>query len=430
MGHGNVEAPIPAAAPHPAGAPTVTGPSATSAGWPAVSDPARPRSLLQPHSGAQRVTNIELFFDLVYVFAVTQLSHHLLADPTVGGALQTLLLLAMVWWAWIYTTWATNWLDADRLPVRLMLVVLMLISLVFSVALPEAFGSRGLIVAGAYVMMQVGRSAFVAIAGRGRELERIFIRVVLWCVLSGFLWVAGGLLSGDARVATWTVAMGIDLVGGIAGFYTPGMGRTRSREWTIEGGHFAERCQAFIIIALGESIVVIGSTLAEIHHIDLLEALAFLAAFLGSVALWWVYFDRSAEDGARIIAESSDPGRLALFAYHLIHPVMVAGIIVAAAADARVLLRPWAAGDLATSLMVVGGPALFLAGHALYKFAVWRVVSWPRVGAIVVLGLLLLASGRLPALVLGACVIAVVVAVAVSTGFSIRSRPRREACGP
>ena len=112
-------------------------------------------SLLQDHSGEQRVTNIELFFDLVYVFAVTQMSHHLLASPDVTGALQTALLLALVWWAWVYTTWATNWLDARRIPVRLMLIALMLVSLVLSAALPGAFGSRGLIVAGAYVLMQV-----------------------------------------------------------------------------------------------------------------------------------------------------------------------------------------------------------------------------------------------------------------------------------
>jgi low temperature requirement protein LtrA len=99
------------------------------------------RSLLQDHSGEQQVTNIELFFDLVYVFAVTQLSHHLLAVPTVEGALQTALLLALVWWAWVYTTWATNYLDARRIPVRLMLVVLMLVSLVLSAALPAGAGT-------------------------------------------------------------------------------------------------------------------------------------------------------------------------------------------------------------------------------------------------------------------------------------------------
>ena len=172
-----------------------------------------PRSLLQDHSGEQRVTNIELFFDLVYVFAVTQMSHHLLAVPTVEGALQTALLLALVWWAWVYTTWATNWLDARRIPVRLMLIALMLISLVLSAALPGAFGSRGLIVAGAYVLMQVGRSAFVAIAGRGQRVDRIFARVTVWSVASGCVWVAGAFAGGHARELVWLAALGVDLRG-------------------------------------------------------------------------------------------------------------------------------------------------------------------------------------------------------------------------
>ena len=108
-----------------------------------MSPPHNTHSLLQDHSGEQRVTNIELFFDLVYVFAVTQMSHHLLAVPTVNGALQTALLLALVWWAWVYTTWATNWLDARRIPVRLMLIGLMLVSLVLSAALPGASDPAG-----------------------------------------------------------------------------------------------------------------------------------------------------------------------------------------------------------------------------------------------------------------------------------------------
>jgi len=106
-------------------------------------------SLLRDRTGLQRVTNIELFFDLVYVFAVTQLSHHLLGDPTVRGALQTGLLLAMVWVVWAYTTWVTNWLDPERMAVRLLLVVLMLISLAMSAALPRAFTNLGLVVGGA-----------------------------------------------------------------------------------------------------------------------------------------------------------------------------------------------------------------------------------------------------------------------------------------
>ena len=200
-------------------------------------------SLLQDHSGEQRVTNIELFFDLVYVFAVTQMSHHLVALPTVNGALQTALLLALVWWAWVYTTWATNWLDARRIPVRLMLIALMLVSLVLSAALPGAFGSRGLIVAGAYVLMQVGRSAFVAIAGRGQRVDKIFARITLWSVASGCVWIAGAFVGGRARELVWLAAFGVDLLGDETGFYIPGMGATTSHEWTIAGGHFAERCQ-------------------------------------------------------------------------------------------------------------------------------------------------------------------------------------------
>jgi low temperature requirement protein LtrA len=384
-----------------------------------------PRGLLQDHSGEQRVTSIELFFDLVYVFAVTQMSHHLLALPTVEGALQTVLLLALVWWAWVYTTWATNWLDARRLPVRLMLIVLMLVSLVLSAALPEAFGSRGLIVAGAYVLMQVGRSAFVAIAGRGQRVERIFVRVTLWSVASGCVWIAGAFVGGRARELVWLAALGVDLLADRVGFYIPGMGRTTSQEWTIAGGHFAERCQAFIIIALGESIVVIGQALSVRAHVNAAAVAAFVTAFAGSVALWWIYFDRSADDSARIIATSADPGRLANSAYHLIHPVMVAGIIVAASADQEVLNHPAVVGRAATSWMVIGGAVLFLAGHVMFKRVIWGTISWPRVAALAVLLLLLLAP-HVTALALNIVVVLILVAVAASDRLYGHAMPAPE----
>lgn len=385
-----------------------------------------PRSLLQDHSGEQRVTNIELFFDLVYVFAVTQMSHHLLALPTVEGALQTALLLALVWWAWVYTTWATNYLDARRIPVRLMLIVLMLVSLVLSAALPGAFGSRGLIVAGAYVLMQVGRSAFVAIAGRGQGLGRIFIRVTLWSVASGCVWIAGAFVGGHARELVWLAALGVDLLGDRVGFYTPGMGRTTSEEWTIAGGHFAERCQAFIIIALGESIVVIGQALSVREQVTAAAVAAFVTAFAGSVALWWIYFDRSADESAQVIATSADPGRLANSAYHLIHPVMVAGIIVAASADQEVLNHPAAVGRAATSWMVIGGAVLFLAGHVMFKRVIWGTISWPRVAALaVLLLLLLLLAPHVTALALNIVVVLILVAVAASDRLYGRAVPAR-----
>jgi low temperature requirement protein LtrA len=149
--------------------------------------------LLRDRSGAQRVTNIELFFDLVYVFAVTQLSHYLLREPTIEGAFQAAILLAMVWLAWAYTTWVTNWLDPERLQVRLLLVALMLVSLAMSAALTDAFGDLGIWVGGAYALMQNGRTAFMVAALPAGPLRRNYQRIQVWCVVSGVLAIAGGL---------------------------------------------------------------------------------------------------------------------------------------------------------------------------------------------------------------------------------------------
>ncbi len=370
-------------------------------------------SLLRDRSRLQRVTNIELFFDLVYVFAVTQLSHYLLSHADVRGALQAGLLLAMVWLVWAYTTWVTNWLDPDLMAVRLLLVALMLASLAMSVSLPRAFGDLGLWVGVAYAVQQIGRTIFMLVALRGHPLEANFQRILAWCIVSSAFAVAGGVAHGNARALLWLGSVGIDLLGGVVGFYTPGLGRSRTSDWTIEGGHFAERCQGFILIALGESIVIIGSTLTE-KPVAAANVTAFVVAFAGSVALWWLYFDQSAEAAAEKIASSDDPGRLGRSAYHLIHPVMVAGIIVSAAADQTVLSGPGATASAAAAWMILGGPALFLAGHAAFKLVVWRYVSWPRVAGIAVLALLGLAATATPELGLAACAAGVVAAVAAS----------------
>jgi low temperature requirement protein LtrA len=376
----------------------------------------------QRGGGHQHVTNIELFFDLVYVFAVTQLSHYLLSKLTVAGALQVGLLLVMVWLLWVYTTWVTNWLDPERIPVRLLLLGLMLVSLVMSAGLPQAFGDGGLLVGCAYAVMQIGRSVFAIWALPGAALRRNFQRILCWCCVSGALAVTGGLAGGGAREALWLAAVGVDLLGGAAGFYTPGLGRSSTQEWDIEGGHFAERCQAFILIALGESIVVIGATLAGLlsgplagpHASVAPTVAAFVIAFVGSAGLWWLYFDRSAAAGAQTIARSADPGRLGRSAYHLIHPFMVAGIIVVAAADEIVVSDPAAHARAATSWLILGGTGLFIAGHAAFKAAVWRRVSWPRLGALIALALFGLLAPHVSVLILAGCATVVVLAVAIA----------------
>ena len=377
-----------------------------------------PRNLLRPRGGSVRVTNVELYFDLVFVFAVTQLSTYLVRHPDALGALRGALLLAMVWLLWVYTTWVTNWLDPDRIPVRLMLLGLALGSLVISAALPGAFGGRGLAVGIAYAVMQIGRSIFAVVALRGQPLQRNFQRILAWCLVSGTLAVAGGLVTGSARAALWVAAVGVDVLGGVVGFYTPGLGRSRTRDWAIEGNHFAERCQAFILIALGESIVVVGAALSGLGSVSVREIGAFLAAFGSSVALWWLYFDRSAEEGARVLATSDDPGRLGRSAYHLIHPFMVAGIIVVAAGDKVALTNPAAVGRAPVAWMLLGGGALFLAGHAAFRAVLWHRVPWAKLGGLVLTGLLGLVAPHVSALVLSACAAAVLLAVAVVDSVS------------
>jgi low temperature requirement protein LtrA len=380
--------------------------------------------ILRIHTGTRGETNIEVFFDLVYAFAITQLSHFLLDKPTVEGALQTVLLLVMVWLGWSYTMWLTNWLDPELWSVRLLLLAQMLVSLVLSAGIPDAFGDRGLAVGAAYAAMHIGGSLFAVIVLRGETLQRNFERVLAWCVVSGLLAIAGGLQHGLARELLWLLAVGVDMVGGFAGFYVPGMGRSTTRDWNIEGRHAAERCRSFVLIALGESIVVIGATLSGLSNIGIRQLAAMVIAFAGSVGIWWVYFDRSAEAAENVMAASKDPGRLARSAYHTIHPVMIAGIIAVGAGDRAIVAQPSSNAGMATALILVGGSAIFLAGHAMFKVAIWNVRPWSRLVAIAVLVVFIPFATFLPDLLVGVIAAAVVLAVGISDPFLSKRRER------
>jgi low temperature requirement protein LtrA len=211
--------------------------------------------------GERRATYFELFFDLVYVFGVTQLSHYLLDDLTWSGAAETVfLLLVVVYWAWNYTTWMANWFDPEVTAVRLVLAFVMLASLLMAVAIPEAFADHAPLFAAGYCVLQVGRNAFVvAVTPRG-AFHRNFEQILAWSVLSVPLWIGGALADGDARWAWWLAALAIDLAAPVVRYWLPRWGRTPLSEWEIDPGHFAERFQLFVIIVLGESIVLTGAT--------------------------------------------------------------------------------------------------------------------------------------------------------------------------
>ncbi|ALI02847.1 low temperature requirement protein A [Pseudomonas sp. FW306-02-F02-AA] len=376
------------------------------------------RSLLRGRGSQDsgKVGMIELFFDLVFVFAVTQLSHTLLAHLTLGGAVQVALMMVAVWWVWIFTSWVTNWLDPEKLPIRLGLFGLMVAGLLLSSSIPKAFTEHGVMFAAAFVFMQVGRTLFAIWAVRGEPLNmtRNFQRILAWMVLSGVFWISGALLEGDQRLACWALALLIELISPSLYFWVPGLGRSTLADWNVEGNHMAERCGLFVIIALGESLLVTGATFADL--VLNWQALAgFLIAVLGSVAMWWVYFDSGAERAHHRIAHSSDPGRQARIAYTYLHVLIVAGIIVSAVADELVLVHPEQASD-AGILVIVAGPWLFLLGCALFKWVMADRILPPLshlAGLALLLALLPVALNQLfSALVLGGLTTAVMILVA------------------
>ena len=349
----------------------------------------RVRLLRERGDGPVEVTPVELFFDLVYVLAITQLTHHLLEHLTLRGAGETLLLLLLVWGTWTHIAWTTNYFDLGTRAARLALIGVMLASLLMSAWLPEAFGDRGLAFAVALVTILAGWSSFVrAAVGRGHHLSAVFERVLVWEAVSGVLLIVGGLAEGDARAAIWLVAVVLIYVVMWFGFPVPGRGRNLTTDYTIAGGHMAHRFLLFVILALGESILIAGANFGELPSSAATVA-AFLVAFVGSVAFWWIYFDRAEEAGLRVMSAASDPGRLGVTAYTYFHIPLVAGIIVAAAGDELAIAHPSDPATVASTALILGGPALYLIGNALFKWAVWGAVPRTR----------LIAGGALAALV-------------------------------
>jgi low temperature requirement protein LtrA len=376
-----------------------------------------------PHQHS-RVTYAELFFDLVFVFAVTQISHTLLAHFTPLGALQVTLLFLAVWWVWVFTSWITNWLNPEKTPVRLLLFAMMLGGLVLSTSIPAAFDGRGLWFAIAYAAMQVGKTVFLWISTpRSRPLARMnAIRITAWLSMSAIFWIAGGLAQGELRLVLWAIALAIEYVSPAVRFWIPRFGASSVADWVIEGGHMAERCALFVIIALGESVVVTGATFAELAW-SAENLIAFVTVLAGSIAMWWIYFHIGAEAGSEQISRSSEPGRLARLAYTYLHMPIIAGIIVSAVADELVLKHPGGHSDPKTVISAIGGPLLFLFGTILFKHSFRGFLQLSHGAGIVALGVLAWFASELSPLMLSILTTAIMIVVAAWESISLRSDP-------
>ncbi|WMT72273.1 low temperature requirement protein A [Bradyrhizobium sp. Ash2021] len=372
-----------------------------------------------------RVTYAELFFDLVFVYAVTQISHMLLGRFTPLGAVQVTLLFLAVWWVWVYTTWVTNWLNPELTPVRILLFLLMLGGLVLSTSIPTAFEGRGLWFAIAYATMQVGRTLFwlVSTPPERMPVRHNAIRILIWLSGSAIFWVLGGFADGPSRLWLWVVALTIEYIAPAALFWIPKLGPSSVEAWAVEGGHMAERCAGFIIIALGEAIVVNGATFADLTWTRDIVA-AFLSAFVGSIAMWWIYFHKGAEAGSELISKSAESGRVARLAYTYLHMPIVGGIILSAVADELVLKHPGGHTDIRTVVSAIGGPLLFLVGTILFKHSIRGFLQLSHGIGIIALAGLAWFAGDLSPLMLSFLTTAILIVVAVWESLSLRSGPK------
>ncbi len=330
----------------------------------------RKRSLLRHHEGGHApVTTLELFFDLVYVFAVTKLTHFLLDNMTFLGALQTAILFAAMWWAWMFTTWVTNWIDPDRGINRLMIGTIMLLSMLMAVAIPGAFADSALTFALTYVAIQVGRSLYTTwtMERDSRGDGRSMMRISVWFIATAPLWIGGALVSSlPLQLTLWATALVIEYAGPSLFYPVPGLGRSSATDWVISGGHMSERCGLFIIIALGEGLIITGATYAGAKGQPGID-LALVNAFIGSFAMWWLYFDIGARRGARHIEHHDLPGLVARQAFTYWHIPIVAGIITLAVGDEIMLAHPLEPSHADYVAVVVAGAALFIGGLAGFK---------------------------------------------------------------
>jgi len=386
----------------------------------------RHSALIRDQGTAQRATPVELFYDLVFVFILARLAESLIENLHPLGAYRTLLLLLAVWWVWSYTNLTTETLDSRRPAVQMLIITIMFGSLLMATAMPEAFGSRGIIFAAAYAGIHLLRSIVLAVILRHHRLRNRPRCGIFWFGLSGLVWMAGALVDGTARILLWPAALGLDYLGPSIRWPTPWIGRSSACEWHTAGEHLAERYRQFMIIALGETVLTTARTLRA-NEYDLERLAAGGVAFSITVLLWWVYFYRAREKLGTAITSSADPARETTWAGYG-HLIMVVGVVVTSAGDELLITHPFGdthAGSVAT---FVGGPAIFLVGRTLLGHEIFVHVARPwlvGLGALIVM-----APGMvfLPPLAVARCVALVLLGVIIAD--AVGSAARRPAGRP
>jgi low temperature requirement protein LtrA len=382
---------------------------------------------------SDRVGFIELFFDLVFVFAVTQLAHRLVEYPSPRGVAESLVLFLAIWSVWTGTTWVTNRLNVERNFVRLLLLAMMVGGLFQALAIPDAFkyslDARAFALV--HLALQLGRTLFVLAAFyRRHELHhRHSLRTFLWVLAAAPFWIIGSLRSNDERLFWWAAALAVEYGATAARYWVPGIGTSRAADWNVEAHHFAERCGLFVIIALGELLLITGNTMGELT-LDPFTLTAFLSILVSTMAMWWIYFSFSAEKGTETVDRARDTGRAARVVYVYLHIPLICGLLLSAAGDEGLVDHPAAAAKLADAVRLVGGAALFLTGALVIKRVICGSYMSSHVTGLALLILFSPLAIALPLYLVGLAVAAILVTVAAWEEIAIRAGRRRRGLAP
>jgi low temperature requirement protein LtrA len=325
------------------------------------------------------------------------------------------------------TAWGANWLEPDRRPVQLLLIWLMFASLLMSVGIPDAFDGRAWLFVTGYLLLQVGRSAFLIVALWGRPQGEHFVNDLVWELVTGGLWVGGAIADGDARLVLWALAVMATYVGVTSLHWLPRRGRRIDLGHTeIAGGHLLERFRLFFIIALGETVLTMGAAFTD-EPFELERLVALAIGFTGTVAFWWLYFQRAEPLGEELIESADDAGGIGLWATWALTLIVLA-LIAIAVADELAIAHPGDDPILGFTILAFGGPALFLLSQLLFHRAVFGYIPLSRPLGLAALAILAVATAPLTSIFGIAASTAVLVAVAIADTVSEAGRaPSRSA---
>lgn len=380
--------------------------------------------LVRTPNAPKRATLLELLFDVVFVAALALTSMMLAREVTWARAGQLALVLIALWWTWSITALLTDFYNPQRTPIQALITATMTGTIIMAATVPLAFTTQGWLFAGAYVAIHLGRGIGLTIALRGHHAQSRAIRFFFWFGVSGVLWIVGSLQDRPTQGVLWAFAAGIDLISASLRYPTPWLGRVPLNQYDQASSHLGERYQQFIILALGD-LILVPTLRIGVTGFTGLRVFGFLLAFATTLLLWQLYVYQAATILESAISDR--PGRATRWAAYT-HLVMVAGIVATAAGFDVVLDEPLGDTPISSVAVIAGGPLLFLIGRVVFEYEARIELAWQRLIWVVVL------IGVAPLLVMipPVAVTAVVAAILLMTAASdaIRNRSARKPAPP